>query len=125
MLSQQPLLLRHRFSRFNFFSYSHSFRFVKRITFHQLSGKLNDVSIEVTSIFVNDPNAAFLYYTETLGFEKLMYMPEANLAIVVAPEAPDGTALLLEPNSSPFVKTYQETIYEKELPAIVLDSENI
>jgi len=65
------------------------------------------------------------FYTEVLGFVKRMYIPEANLAIVVSPEEPNGTGLLLEPNDNPIGKTFQEALYQQELPAIVLGVEDI
>ncbi len=83
------------------------------------------MKIKLTSVFVNDPVAAFKFYTEVLGFVKKMYMPEANLAIVVSPEEPEGTALLLEPNDNPIAKTYQEALYKAGLPPIVFGVEDI
>jgi predicted enzyme related to lactoylglutathione lyase len=68
------------------------------------------MKIKLTSIYVKDPIEAFKFYTEILRFKELMYMPNAKLAIVVSPEEPQGTALLLEPNSNTAVKSYQETI---------------
>jgi predicted enzyme related to lactoylglutathione lyase len=46
-------------------------------------------------------------------------MPEANLAIVVSPEDPEGTVLLLEPNDNPIAKTFQEGVFKAGLPVIV------
>lgn len=77
------------------------------------------MKIGLTSVFVNDPLTAFKFYTEILGFEKKLYMPEAFLAIVVSPEQPDGTALLLEPNDNLNAKEFQQTIYNAGLPIIV------
>lgn len=77
------------------------------------------MKILLTNVFVNDPIEAFKFYTEILGFAEQLYMPEANLAIVVSPEAPDGTGLLLEPNDNPIASTYQKAVYEAGLPAIV------
>lgn len=59
------------------------------------------MKISVTSVFVDDPLEAFRFYTEVLGFRERLSMPEANLAIVVSPEEPDGTGLLLGPNDNP------------------------
>ena len=73
----------------------------------------------LTSIFVNDPVEAFRYYTDVLGFKEQLYMPEHNLAIVVSPEDPEGTALLLEPNDNPAAKGLQVAAYEAGLPSIV------
>lgn len=83
------------------------------------------MKIQLTSIYVNDPTEAFKFYTETLGFKEQMYMPEAFLAIVVAPEAPEGTALLLEPSDNPIAKEYMTKLYEAELPPIVFSTEDI
>jgi catechol 2,3-dioxygenase-like lactoylglutathione lyase family enzyme len=63
------------------------------------------VKITLTSVFVDDPARAFKFYTNVLGFVEQMYIPEANLAIVVSPEEPHGTALLLEPNDNPIAST--------------------
>jgi len=83
------------------------------------------MKIALTSVFVDDPNKAFKFYTEVLGFVKRMYMPEAWLAIVASPEEPDSTGLLLEPNNNPIAKTYQEAIYKQGLPAIVFGVDDI
>jgi predicted enzyme related to lactoylglutathione lyase len=83
------------------------------------------MKIALTSAIVNNPNEAFKFYTEVLGFVKRMYIPEANLAIVVSPEEPNGTGLLLEPNDNPIGKTFQQALYKQGLPAIVLSVEDI
>jgi predicted enzyme related to lactoylglutathione lyase len=83
------------------------------------------MKIALTSVFVDDSNEAFQFYTEVLGFVARMYVPEAGLAIVASPEEPQGTGLLLEPNDNPIAKTYQEGLYGAGLPAIVLGVEDI
>jgi len=83
------------------------------------------MKIKMTSVLVSDPNEALKFYTEILGFQTLMHMPEMRLAIVVDPKNPDGTALMLEPNETPFAKTFQETAYEKGLPVIVFGSDDV
>jgi predicted enzyme related to lactoylglutathione lyase len=83
------------------------------------------MKIGLTSIFVDDPSKAFKFYTEVLGFVKRIYVPEAELAIVVSPEEPDSTGLLLEPNHGPIAKTYQEALYREGLPAIVFGVDDI
>lgn len=83
------------------------------------------MKIGLTGVLVNDPNEAFKFYTEILGFVKKIHIPEASLAIVVSPEDPDGTALLLEPNNNPIARTYQEGIYNAELPVIVFSVDDI
>ncbi len=83
------------------------------------------MKIQLTSIYVEDPDKAFKFYTEVLGFIEKMYVPEAQLAIVASSEQLDGTALLLEPNGNSIAKTYQEALYKEGLPAIVFGVEDI
>jgi predicted enzyme related to lactoylglutathione lyase len=81
--------------------------------------------IALTGVLVNDPIAAFEFYTKILGFKEKMYMPEAQLAIVVSPEDPEGTQLLLEPKGTGVAATYQEGIYAQGLPVIIFGVEDI
>ena len=77
------------------------------------------MKISLTSIFVEDPIKAHKFYTDILGFQSKEYVVDAQLAVVVSPEAPNGTALLLEPRGDSFAKEYQEHIYSAGLPVIV------
>ena len=81
--------------------------------------------IKMTSVCVHDPIEAFQFYTKILGFQELMYMPKALLAIVVSPEDADGAALLLEPNSNPASKTFQQAIYDQGLPVITFGTPDV
>jgi len=83
------------------------------------------MKIALTSIFVDDPVKAHKFYTEVLGFETSEFIPDAQLAIVVSPEDPGGTALLLEPRGDSFAKTYQEQVYSTGLPSIVFSADNV
>jgi catechol 2,3-dioxygenase-like lactoylglutathione lyase family enzyme len=47
--------------------------------------------LKMCSIHVKDPAAAHVFYTETLGFETLMAMPEYNLFIIKDPGADNST----------------------------------
>lgn len=82
------------------------------------------MKIGMTGVFVNDPVAAFRFYTEVLGFKEKLFRPEANLAIVVSPEEPLGTALLLEPTDNPMAKKYQPS-EQCRLTGIVLMVEDM
>jgi len=64
------------------------------------------MKIAMTSVYVDDPLKAHAFYTEVLGFQSRLFMPEAYLAIVVSTEQPDGTGLLLEPNKHPLASVY-------------------
>ena len=81
--------------------------------------------IEMTGVLVNDPLEAHEFYTKTLGFKEVMYVPDANLAIVASPEEPDGTSLLLEPKGTEFARVYHEALYESGLPSIVFSVDDI
>jgi predicted enzyme related to lactoylglutathione lyase len=83
------------------------------------------MKIAMTSVFVSDPMKAHTFYTEVLGFATRLYMPEYYLAIVVSPEESDGVGLLLEPNHNPIAKTYQEGLYNSNLPCIVFGTNDI
>jgi catechol 2,3-dioxygenase-like lactoylglutathione lyase family enzyme len=72
------------------------------------------------SIHVKDPAAAHTFYTETLGFETLMAMPEHNLFIIKDPGANDSSVgLLLEPSDNPIGADYMNAVHDAGMPAIV------
>ncbi len=83
------------------------------------------MKIALTSIFVDDPIKAHKFYTEVLAFSSKHYEPDAQLAIVVSPEDPEGTALLLEPRGDSFARQYQEQVYNAGLPVIVFGVNNL
>ncbi|MFJ4028810.1 VOC family protein [Paenarthrobacter sp. NPDC089989] len=77
--------------------------------------------LKMCSIHVKDPATAHTFYTETLGFDTLMAMPEANLFIIKDPGAGDGVpGLLLEPSDNPIGANYMNAVYEAGMPAVVL-----
>ena len=59
--------------------------------------------IYVTSVLVDDQEKALRFYTDALGFVKKTDIPvgEHRWLTVVAPDAPDGPELLLEPDAHP------------------------
>jgi predicted enzyme related to lactoylglutathione lyase len=81
------------------------------------------MKIKMTSVHVNDPIAAFKFYTEVLGFQETLYMPEAMLAIVHAPG--QDVALLLEPSDNPIARDYKDGLYKSGLPVIVMGVANV
>lgn len=83
------------------------------------------MKIQLVSVFVNDPIEAHTFYTEKLGFKSHMFMPEAYLAIVISPEQPEGTTLLLEPNMNLGAKEFQAGVYNAGLPIIVFSTPDI
>ncbi|MBC7517852.1 MAG: VOC family protein [Microbacteriaceae bacterium] len=68
--------------------------------------------IALTSVFVNDQQAALDFYTEVLGFLPRRNIPlgtDARLT-VVSPEWPHGAELLIEPVGHPAVKPYRDAL---------------
>jgi predicted enzyme related to lactoylglutathione lyase len=76
--------------------------------------------LKMCSIHVKDPAAAHTFYTQTLGFETLMAMPEHNLFIIKDPGSDAGSVgLLLEPSDNPIGANYMNAVHDAGLPAIV------
>lgn len=85
------------------------------------------MQIKVASIFVKNQDEALKFYTEVLGFVKKTDVPtgDAKWLTVVAPDEPDGTELLLEPNGNPIATTYQQGLREQGIPATVFFSPDV
>src|SRR3954454_10105722 len=75
--------------------------------------------IVVTSVMVDDQSKAQSFYTSVLGFVTKNDIPlgEDRWLTVVSPEAPDGTELLLEPDSHPAAKPWKAALVEDGIPA--------
>jgi predicted enzyme related to lactoylglutathione lyase len=74
--------------------------------------------IRLTSVYVDDQQAALAFYTDVLGFEKRQDVPlgEYSWLTVVAPEAPGGPELLLEPADHRAVAPYRKALVEDGIP---------
>ena len=74
--------------------------------------------LEMTSVYVDDQQAALAFYTEVLGFRKHQEIPLGDdwWLTVVSPDAPDGPELLLEPSHHPAVKPYRDALVEDGIP---------
>jgi catechol 2,3-dioxygenase-like lactoylglutathione lyase family enzyme len=74
--------------------------------------------INVTSVLVDDQDAALRFYTDVLGFVKKTEIPlgEARWLTVVSPEEPEGTELLLEPDGHPAAKPFKQALVEDGIP---------
>src|SRR4029450_6361343 len=76
------------------------------------------VRINVTSVLVDDQDKALRFYTEVLGFVKKTEVPlgEARWLTVVSPEEPEGTELLLEPDSPPAARPFKRALMSDGIP---------
>lgn len=76
------------------------------------------LTINVTSVYVDDQAKALAFYTDVLGFVKKTDEPAggARWLTVVSPAHPDGVELLLEPTGHPAAKTYKEALVADGIP---------
>ena len=76
------------------------------------------MEIKLASVMVADQDKALKFYTDVLGFVKKTEIPmgESKWLTVVSPETPDEVELLLEPNSNPAAKTFQEALFKQGIP---------
>jgi catechol 2,3-dioxygenase-like lactoylglutathione lyase family enzyme len=76
------------------------------------------MKINLTSVMVDDQANALRFYTEVLGFVKKTDVPlgEHRWITVVSDEAPDGTELVLEPDSHPAAKPFKAALMEDGIP---------
>lgn len=74
--------------------------------------------INVTSVLVDDQDTALQFYTEVLGFATKYDIPmgEHRWITVVSPDNPDGTELVLEPDSHPAVKPFKAALVSDGIP---------
>lgn len=76
------------------------------------------MKIVVTSVPVDDQEKALKFYTEVLGFVKKTDVPlgEHRWLTVVSPDDPNGTELLLEPDSHPAIKPLKRALVDDGIP---------
>lgn len=74
--------------------------------------------IHLCSVLVDDQDKALRFYTEVLGFVKKTEVPlgEARWLTVVSAEEPNGTELVLEPDTHPAVKPFKKALVTDGIP---------
>ena len=75
--------------------------------------------INLTSVLIDDQARALELYTDVLGFVKKTDVPlgDARWLTVVAPEKPDGTELVLEPDGQvPAAKPFKQALVADGIP---------
>jgi predicted enzyme related to lactoylglutathione lyase len=85
------------------------------------------MKIKLTSVHVDDQAKALRFYTEVLGFVKKTDVSADHYRwlTVVSPEEPDGTELVLEPNDNPAAKTYQQALFDQNIPAAMFFTDDV
>lgn len=87
-----------------------------------------EMQVYMVSVLVDDPVKAFKFYTDTLGFEEVMYMPEAYIAVVKSPLAPNGVNILLEPTGPggyEWAINFKKEAYALKMPVITFSCADI
>ena len=74
--------------------------------------------ISYTSLLVDDQAKALQFYTDVLGFVVKHDVPmgDARWITVVSAEDPDGTELVLEPDSHPAVAPFKDALVADGIP---------
>ena len=73
------------------------------------------MKIKLNSVYVDDQKKALKFYVKKLGFVKkteIDFGPALWLT-VVSPDEPDGTQLVLEPDSNPAAKTFKKALHQQ------------
>ncbi|MET1051346.1 MAG: VOC family protein [Mycetocola sp.] len=76
------------------------------------------MKITLTSVFVDDQDAALAFYTEKLGFVPATDVPMGQFRwiTVASPEEPSGTQLSLEPSDHPAVAPFRDALVADGIP---------
>ncbi len=74
--------------------------------------------IHHATAIARDPQTTVDFYTRVLGFVKKTEVPmgEHRWLTVVSPDDPDGTELVLEPDSHPAAKPFKAALVEDGIP---------
>ena len=74
--------------------------------------------INLTSVLVDDQEKALRFYADVLGFKKRRDVPlgEHRWLTVTSAEDPNGTELVLEPDSHPAARPFKEALVEDGIP---------
>ena len=83
------------------------------------TNKEEAMRIKWTTLYVDDQEKALQFYTDKLGFLKKADFSQGNYRwlTVASPEDLDGVELVLESNTNPAGKAYQEALRDQGQPA--------
>ncbi|GAB4202459.1 MAG: hypothetical protein OHK0022_25700 [Roseiflexaceae bacterium] len=83
------------------------------------------MNIALATIYVDDLDRAYTFYTQVLGLLPRKYFPEASVAIVGSPEQPEGAGLVLQRNEQPVHRAFQQGMFESGQGAVALGTADI
>jgi len=86
------------------------------------------LKIKLNSIMVDNQDKALKFYTEVLGFAKCRDIPvggEFRWITVYAPEGHPDVELALEPNANPVGKTFQDGLFQQNIPATAFEVDDV
>lgn len=85
------------------------------------------MKIKLSSIMVENQEAALAFYTDVLGFTKSKDIPvgEFRWITVVSPEGHPDVELVLEPNANPAAKVFQEAMFKQGIPLTAFEVDDI
>jgi predicted enzyme related to lactoylglutathione lyase len=85
------------------------------------------MKIKITTIYVDNLDNALRFYTDVLGFAKKADFSQGSYRwlTVASPDDPDGVELHLEANSNPAAKAYQQSLFEQNQPALLINTDDI
>ncbi|MGV8846972.1 VOC family protein [Tessaracoccus sp.] len=79
--------------------------------------------IAMVSIHVTEPAHAYRFYTDVLGFETTLALPDADVFVVNAPG--QDTGLLLEPSDNPLGEEYRSSLRAAGVPVLVMSTDTL
>ncbi len=85
------------------------------------------MQIRLSSIMVENQDAALRFYTGVLGFVKSKDIPMGPFRwlTVTSPEGAEGVELVLEPMAFPPAQTYQKALFAAGIPATAFMTSDI
>lgn len=85
------------------------------------------MKIKVTTLYVDDQEKAFRFYTDVLGFVKKTDFSQGpyRWLTVASSEDPEGVELQLALNNNPAAKAFQQATFQQNQPAIMFFTEDL
>ena len=86
------------------------------------------LKIKLNSVMVDNQDKALKFYTEVLGFVKGKDIEVGGgfrWITVISPEGHSDVELALEPNANPVGKTFQDALFQQNIPATAFEVTDI